>query len=103
MDIYSDIGLKIREERERLSLTQEGLASAIGLTRSSVTNIEAGRQKMLLETFIDIAEALNVAPEKLLPSKTPNAEKRSQHERPPDVTNEDWAIIEKAIRDKIIK
>lgn len=83
-------------------MTQEALASAIKLTRSSITNIEAGRQRMLLETFIEIAEALDVAPEDLLPHYTPHAGKTSQPERPPDVTNEDWEIIQKTISEKVL-
>ena len=103
MDIYHHIGIKIREERVRLHLTQDALASLVSLTRSSITNIEAGRQKMLLETFIEIAEALNVPPEKLLPSSTPNAREPFEPERPLDVTNEDWQIMEKAMTGKFIK
>lgn len=36
------------------------------MTRTSITNIEGGHQKVLLHTVYDIAEALGVAPEALL-------------------------------------
>lgn len=48
-------------------MTQEGLASLVSLTRTSITNIEKGRQKILLHTIVDIASTLRVAPADLLP------------------------------------
>jgi transcriptional regulator with XRE-family HTH domain len=48
-------------------VTQEVLASQVGLTRSSITNIEAGRQRIQLHVFLEIAAALDVPPERLLP------------------------------------
>ena len=48
-------------------LSQEDLAGAIGLTRTSVSNIENGRQKVLLYTFEKILRVLNVQPSDLLP------------------------------------
>jgi len=47
---------KIHARRGK-SLSQDALASAVGLTRSSISNIEKGRQKPLLHTLIDISEA----------------------------------------------
>jgi transcriptional regulator with XRE-family HTH domain len=68
---YSQLGTKIKKRREGLGLTQEALASLIDLSRTSVTNIEKGRQKLLLHTFIDIASALRVLPAALLPDAVP--------------------------------
>jgi transcriptional regulator with XRE-family HTH domain len=65
---YSQVGEKIRERRGK-NLSQEALAMAVGLTRSSISNIEKGRQKLLLHTLIDIANALNVEAAALLPSR----------------------------------
>lgn len=64
---YREVGLKIREARDQKKLTQEDLAQTVGLTRTSLTNIEKGRQKFLLHTFVAIASALEVTPAKLLP------------------------------------
>lgn len=55
-------------------MTQEGLASLVSLTRTSVTNIEKGRQKILLHTIVDIAKALRVSPADLLPEATSASE-----------------------------
>jgi transcriptional regulator with XRE-family HTH domain len=72
---YIEVGQRIREERDKCGLTQEALASLVSLTRTSITNIEKGRQTLLLHTFIDIASALQVAPEKLLPETDVSFEK----------------------------
>ncbi len=59
--------------RERAGLTQDALAARVSLSRTSVTNIEKGRQKVLLHTFWGLADALGVAPAVLLPDEDSNA------------------------------
>jgi len=66
-DFYAALGRLIRDKRERAGMTQDALAASIGLTRTSVTNIEKGRQKLLLHTFCKIAIALGLPPAELLP------------------------------------
>jgi len=65
---YREVGQNVRRKREQLGLTQEALASQVALTRTSITNIEKGRQKLLLHTLVDIAHALGVEPALLLPT-----------------------------------
>jgi DNA-binding XRE family transcriptional regulator len=48
-------------------MTQEALASKISLSRTSVINIEKGRQQLLVHMLVDIARALHVAPSDLIP------------------------------------
>lgn len=65
---YKEVGARVREARKRANnMTQKALAMTVGLTRTSLTNIEKGRQKMLLHTFTDIAIALGVDVADLLP------------------------------------
>lgn len=66
-EFYRELGRCIREAREKSHLTQEALAVEVSLTRTSVTNIEKGRQQLLVHTLVQISRALNVAPESLLP------------------------------------
>lgn len=54
------IGDRIREERRRARLTQEEVANRIGLDRPSMVEIEQGQRNMTINTFIRIADALNV-------------------------------------------
>ena len=65
--IYQHIGAQIREARERRRTTQHALASQASLTRTSVSNIEAGRQRVTIQALLHMAAALDVAPATLLP------------------------------------
>jgi transcriptional regulator with XRE-family HTH domain len=67
---YKKIGENIRAKRKERGLSQEGLAKAIGLKRPSMSNIEKGRQNILLHTFCDIAETLNSTATALLPDRS---------------------------------
>lgn len=66
---YKKVGDNIRAKRKERGLSQEGLAKAVGLKRPSMSNIEKGRQNILLHTFYDIAETLNLTANALLPDR----------------------------------
>jgi transcriptional regulator with XRE-family HTH domain len=66
---YKKVGDNIRAKRKERGLSQEGLAKAVGLKRPSMSNIEKGRQNILLHTFCEIAETLNLAANALLPER----------------------------------
>ena len=66
---YRYVGERIRAKRRERGLSQEGLAAAVGLKRPSMSNIEKGRQNILLHTFHQIADCLNVEAADLLPEK----------------------------------
>ena len=51
-------GIAIREHRKRLGLTQAELAKALGMERTSVVNIEAGRQALSVEALVAAATAI---------------------------------------------
>ncbi len=51
------LGAQVRALRNAAGLTQGELADRIGLTRTSVTNIEAGRQGLDVRTLNAIAKA----------------------------------------------
>jgi transcriptional regulator with XRE-family HTH domain len=64
---YTEVGRRVRRARETAGLTQEKLATRVALSRTSVTNIESGRQKMMLHTLCEIASVLDIDPATLLP------------------------------------
>src|SRR5271155_5673981 len=64
---YKKIGENIKAKRRERGLSQEGLAKAVGLKRPSMSNIEKGRQNILLHTFCDIVETLDTKASELLP------------------------------------
>jgi transcriptional regulator with XRE-family HTH domain len=66
---YKQVGENIRTKRKERGLSQEHLAKAVGLKRPSMSNIEKGRQNILLHTFCDIAETLGTTANSLLPEQ----------------------------------
>lgn len=67
--IYQEFGLRLRNARRAAKLTQEGLAQRVGLSRTSITNIEKGRQHASLHLLFYLAAAVGVEPAELLPQK----------------------------------
>lgn len=65
-DFYTKLGDSIRRRREELRLTQAELGESLGLSRTSVTNIERGRQRLLIDQFQGLCRALGVSMETLL-------------------------------------
>ena len=65
---YVALGRQIAQIRQSKSkMTQEDLALKVSLTRTSIINIEKGRQQLLVHTLVDIASALGVPIAELLP------------------------------------
>jgi len=64
---YVRLGELIRGARTQRRLSQDAVAKRVRLNRTSVTNIERGRQKLLVHTLVDFARALDVEPSKLIP------------------------------------
>jgi transcriptional regulator with XRE-family HTH domain len=64
---YGEMGALIRKERRLLGVTQLQLARKLSLTRTSITNIEKGKQKVLAHTVSEIASFLEVPYTKLWP------------------------------------
>lgn len=67
-DFNVDLGQKIRECRRIAGLTQLHLANRMGLSRTSITNIEKGNQKLSLFSLYSIALELGVNVQELLPN-----------------------------------
>lgn len=63
---YEAVGRRIREVRKG-KITQAALASVVSLTRTSIVNIEQGRQQLFVHTLVDIAQALRVPVADLIP------------------------------------
>ncbi|WP_433081604.1 helix-turn-helix domain-containing protein [Dactylosporangium sp. CA-052675] len=62
---YADVGQRIRDARAESGATQSQVAARAGLTRSSIANIEAGRQRVPLHVLAMVAEVLGVEPQSL--------------------------------------
>jgi DNA-binding XRE family transcriptional regulator len=66
--LYRHVGAAIRKHREACGMTQAQLATAVGLLRTSVVNLEAGRQRAPLHTLFPICAVLGIEAADLLPS-----------------------------------
>lgn len=92
--LYARVGKKIREVRAKRRITQEGLAGTIGLSRTSISNIEKGRQKILLHTLFDIAKALSTDPAEFIPRDQQQPEQGLNEMLPPDLSPQERKFIE---------
>ncbi|MCC3654025.1 helix-turn-helix domain-containing protein [Streptomyces sp. S07_1.15] len=67
-EFYEAFGERLRRARTAQGLNQQELGSAVGLNRTSISNIEKGRQRIALHMLFEFAAALRVEPEALLPA-----------------------------------
>lgn len=65
--LYFTVGIAIRQARQAIEMTQGELAKRAGLARTSIVNIEGGKQRVPLATLYDIADVLGVQAVTLLP------------------------------------
>jgi DNA-binding XRE family transcriptional regulator len=75
--LYREIGTRIRAARDKQGLTQAVLVQHLSLSRTSLVNIEAGRQQSPLHTLWDIARTLKLEIHDLVPK---SAEVTSGHD-----------------------
>jgi transcriptional regulator with XRE-family HTH domain len=66
--LFETIGQRLRERRLAIDVKQADLAKRLGLSRSSLANIEAGRQRIPLYTLYRICVELDIDVTALLPS-----------------------------------
>ncbi len=73
------IGRRVSELRKRRGLTQMTLSELVGISPQSMSSIENGTKGMSLETFIALANALNVSADDLLMDEIVNTIKSTNH------------------------
>lgn len=67
--IYKEFGRRLRHARKAAELTQDAVSERVGLSRTSITNIEKGRQRIPLHALFLLASAVGVSPAALLPER----------------------------------
>lgn len=65
---YAEVGRRVRLARGKR--TQAQIAAALGMTRSSIANLEAGRQRIPLHLLVLIAEITNTPVSEFLPRRS---------------------------------
>lgn len=66
VSFYADLGRNIRDARVRTGSTQAQIGSRVAMTRSSIANIEAGRQRVPVHILSLIAAVLDVPADSLI-------------------------------------
>lgn len=64
---HVSLGVVVAAKRQELRLKQQELADTIGISRTTLANIETGRQSIPLERVRPLAAALNMTVDDLLP------------------------------------
>jgi transcriptional regulator with XRE-family HTH domain len=69
--VYRAFGnlVRLHREQQRNRLSQEELGRLVGLSRTSIVNIEKGRHHLVIHQLLAFARALKVPPEALLPRR----------------------------------
>lgn len=77
---YANIGIRVRQFRNTLGITQQELAERSGQEASNISHIERGTTKLSLPTLVKIANALNVSADDLLCGSIPAAKEAFDRE-----------------------
>lgn len=64
---YREFGQRLHDKRVQAGLSQEALGGAVGLNRTSISNIEKGRQRLLMHQLPVLARVLSATTDELLP------------------------------------
>ena len=65
--LYREFGRLLRQRRKDAHLSQDEVANSVGLARTSITNIETGRQHVSLHMLYALANAVGARAHELLP------------------------------------
>lgn len=65
-ELSAAVGKILAERRDELRLTQAQVAELLRIQRTSISNIESGKQVLLLDVFYDMCEQLKIPPTEVL-------------------------------------
>lgn len=68
---YRELGKKLSQLRREAKITQAALAQAVGLSRTSIVNIEKGRQPVAIDLAVRMATSLGKSLVDLIPEVDP--------------------------------
>lgn len=77
--LYQIVGERIKKRRESIGLNQNDLSEKINIGRSSISNIEKGRQQPPLHTLFEICKVLDMDVQTILPTYAEVQEKVSSN------------------------
>lgn len=62
----TNLGIHIRQLREKKGISQQDLADDCGITKSQISRIEVAKLNTGIKTLVKIANALDIEPKELL-------------------------------------
>jgi transcriptional regulator with XRE-family HTH domain len=66
--LYQQVGERLKQRRAEMRLTQTQLSERVGVLRTSITNIEAGRQHPPLHLLYALCQVLGLEVTEVLPT-----------------------------------
>lgn len=100
--IYTRFGRELRRVRRQKGMTQDDLGQRVNLGRTSIVNIESGRQRVHLHTFVGLADALELSPAELLPEEPESVPAIADRVETLPAPERDWVmrVVSKPARQK---
>lgn len=84
------LGVRIKDAREKKSLTQEDVERATEIPQSTISAIEKGRRGATLPQLTELARALGCAIDDLMPRPEPRAQEKEPPSEPKQGPMSDW-------------
>lgn len=69
-ELYKEIGSNIRELRKKRGFTQQALADRMGVTRTSITNLEGGKQRPSIHFIYALCDKLSTSTYDIFPKSS---------------------------------
>jgi transcriptional regulator with XRE-family HTH domain len=93
-----EFGKRLKQAREKKGVKQLALASKLGLTRTSISNIERGEQRIFLDLAYEAADFLGIEVASLIPSLsevvvTPRIHSVADSPLDPDIEKEAARVV----------
>lgn len=102
------LGLRIKECRNKIGFSQEVLAEKLGMKRTNITNYEAGRVVPPGNVLLDMSEVFSVSTDYLLGrtnnpnANTPTTLKMLMRQENADLTNEERDELSDSVEDYLL-
>ena len=77
--VAREVGQRLKAARRERRVAQDAFAEAMGVSRTTASNIERGQQRVFLDQIYRAAEILGVTIDVLLPAHQPSAQRMVVH------------------------